>query len=381
MSVLDSPRLAERAGAPAPAELVSVVDYPWWRKGRIPGLDGLRAVSILAVIFCHACYNKSFPFWVPPTLVPPLGQVGVDVFFTVSGFLITLLLIREREASGAIGLRAFYRRRVLRIVPAYLAYMLFVLAGTRWLGTVMRAKDWLLALTYTSNLAGGDVSVIVEHSWSLSIEEHFYLFWPVLVVALGFRRAGWVAAGLLVLQPILRVSLLKSGFPLEAYARATPLRIDTILAGCLLALMLRNDRLRRHLAADNADRWFLAGTGLLAASILIFRVNTPLATAAFELTLRSLAIGILVIGCVGGGRWSSRLLEWSPVVWLGTLSYSLYLWQQPFVAPGAVWPDAAIAFPLNIGIAFACALGSHYLIERPFLRLKDRLGRAERSRG
>lgn len=168
--------------------------YPrpdWVEKGRIPCLDGLRAISILLVLGFHASGTEGFPSseWLRSLLRH--GGVGVDVFFVISGFLITLLLFREQDRTGRISLCKFYIRRSLRILPAMFAYLAFVALlqamGIASLSTI----DWVVALTYTANFHGtfSHSAQPIEHLWSLSVEEHFYLIWPPILVLLGTKRA------------------------------------------------------------------------------------------------------------------------------------------------------------------------------------------------
>ena len=197
----------------------------WLHSGSVPSLDGLRAVSISMVIVGHASLA-----WHGHGL-GRLGGIGVDLFFVISGFLITLLLLRERRRNGSISLRAFYVRRCWRILPAYLVFLgaLFVLSV---FGVVdLTERDWAGALTYTVNFRPG-TSWVMGHLWSLSVEEHFYLLWPVLLLLLGPARACALAALYVVTAPVVRLLIWRLGCRALDVDYCTPARMDTIAVGC-----------------------------------------------------------------------------------------------------------------------------------------------------
>ena len=159
---------------------------PTFSEGRIPSLDGLRAVSILLVVVCHLAQTVDNPLPGPRTWYFK-GAVGVDIFFAISGFLITTLLLRETERSGTVSISRFYLRRALRILPAFWVYIA-VLALFDHVGWVhLMSRDWIAAITYTVNFFL-PTAFPVRHIWSLSVEEHFYLIWPLLFALLGGKR-------------------------------------------------------------------------------------------------------------------------------------------------------------------------------------------------
>ena len=202
----------------------------WLWRGEIPSLNGLRAASIIMVLIAHLAQQG--------TLVPSvwylceLGHLGVDMFFVISGFLITVLLLREHRRNDAISLKQFYVRRAFRILPAYL----FFLAGIAlfaWLGAVsVTGWDWFGVLTYNVGFLP-KASWNVGHIWSLSVEEHFYLLWPLALYM--WPRRGWmVAIVTILLTPPLRCIIYEyvPGLHVD-YCSLT--RMGTIAVGCLLA--------------------------------------------------------------------------------------------------------------------------------------------------
>jgi peptidoglycan/LPS O-acetylase OafA/YrhL len=337
----------------------------WISKGRIPAIDGLRAVAIAFVILAHVIRTHGFygGRWTR-YVTAANATLGVDLFFVLSGLLITTLLFRERDRSGGISLRAFYVRRVLRIFPAYMAY-LGAIVGLQFAGiaNVPRA-DWIAAATYTMNFREGPAWE-VGHAWSLSIEEHFYLVWPWPFSRLA--RSGALHA----LFGALAVCVASRFVILFMFPRAmgmidlwTFTRLDAIVMGCMLAVLARDDVGRRHL--DRAARlWPLALVG-----IVIARVGANLSGKfdgfiAPPLTASSLAV--LVWSAV---RAAPRFLESKAMVTIGIGSYSLYLWQELFLNPNADhwWTR----FPQNLALAALGAAFSYHVVEKPFLRLKER---------
>jgi peptidoglycan/LPS O-acetylase OafA/YrhL len=336
-------------------------------------------VSIVLVLICHstpALRRAGLPNLA--NLVRE-SRIGVDVFFVISGFLITLLLLRESDREGSISLRGFYSRRALRILPALAAYLAFVAALA--LAGVVRTTgaDWLAVSTCTINwtwLFRHHPPWQLGHLWSLSVEEHFYLIWPAALAWLGRRRA---AVGLIIvvaISPTIRF-LLWAAFPADVSLGlikiSTVARLDGIGAGALLAFLAHD---RGLLSRRPQGR--VAVFGRVAAGFLI--VSNVLYTAAgfFEIaareSLKSAAIaGLIALVVFRPRSATARLLEARPMVALGALSYSLYLWQQPFLVTQSRSP--LCRWPANIPLAFACAVASYLLVERPFLRLKDRLRR------
>jgi peptidoglycan/LPS O-acetylase OafA/YrhL len=357
---------------------------------RIPCLDGLRALSMGLVLFAHSTGTEgffSYPFFLP---VGDLGNLGVRVFFIISGFLITSLLLHEVRKTGRISLGGFYLRRAFRIFPAFYVY-LAALAALAALAVVdARPIDFIHAATYTMNFVR-DRAWVVGHIWSLSVEEQFYMLWPVAlaaVIALAprepladaaerVRRAALrISVAVLILAPLARIGTYEL-FPAERplIGEAFPTIADSIAFGCLLAA------LRVRLGKSKAYMRMLGSRVFLLTPVLIFAVNhLAMHARAFFLvgeTLLDLMIALCIDRAVRlpDGR-VGRMLNGRLLSWIGTLSYSLYLWQQPFLNRHE--HGIFHRFPVTIACAFALAVASFYLVEQPMLRLRARLERREK---
>lgn len=332
----------------------------------IPTLDGWRAVAILLVIgnhFSDATTGSSGHAGLP-------GQTGVNIFFGLSGFLITSRLLTERPIS----LRRFYIRRAFRILPPVLAYLAVI--GTL---TVLRLipvypQELLAAACFYRNFlppnlpdAGGWYS---GHFWSLSIEEHFYLLWPPLLKRVR-TFALPVAIGVAVASATWRLAELfreghRYGHTLVGFPWRTDIRIDALMCGAAVAL-----------AYPKIQKW-LSGSVWLLAAILYGLV---LARFGVRPTIwQSALVPLLIAGTVARPTdLVGRLLDTAPLRWVGRLSYSLYLWQQLWLPPAGPARTLGVAqtWPLNLLCVLACAAASYYLIERPSIRLGKRLAGAD----
>jgi len=339
---------------------------------KIPALDGLRGISISLVLLAHLSGTRDVATGARLPDLDSLGNLGVRIFFVISGFLITLLLLHERAATGRISLPRFYLRRGVRILPAASLYMAVIFLAAAFDLLVLAPWDRLHALTYTVNYHHLR-SWYVSHLWSLSVEEQFYLLWPAVLLLFGARRGLWLAFALVVAAPCIRMGIwlywparrIEIG---EAFSTIG----DAIATGCLLAgLRERLGRSARYLRCLRSP-WFAV------VPLLVFAANAlqqyPAIDFLFGETLMNVAIALTIDRCVRvDGDWVRRLLDSRPLAGLGVLSYSLYLWQEPFLNRFA--RSLATLFPFNLLLVFACAAASYYLVERPLLRLRQRLRR------
>ncbi len=337
--------------------------------GRIAGLDGLRAVAVVAVMLFH-------------TAATPLqgGFLGVDVFFVLSGFLIAGILLEERQRTGGIALGAFWLRRARRLAPALL--LLLVAVGVARLAVPHpdpadgRAQI-LAALTYTTNwfqiASGSDYfsqfgqSQPLMHTWSLAIEEQFYLFFAVLMAVLlrrvSTRTTMTVFVGLIVVSAAW-MSALSQANPVWAYY-ATTTRVQALLVGAVLAVLVRRSG-RRQVSGGRAFSlagW--VGGAVLAACFISPLSNEMMFRGGFLLV--AVASAMVILGILQGGTLAS-LLSWRPLVALGTISYGVYLWHWPvFLLLGADdsggpgWMKQVWAFVLTVVVAAA----SYFCLEGP----------------
>lgn len=321
--------------------------------GYIPSLDGWRAVAISAVLLSH-----SFPstYWTRH------GALGVNLFFAISGFLITSRLLDENTVSGRISLKNFYIRRAFRILPPALTYLAVASALAAFGFIVSAPTDFVSALIFLRNYWGSDPQHgwYTAHFWSLAVEEHFYLFWPALLVFVGTRRSRFLAPALAVAFALWRRLDMRHAFipPLLHNDLRSDYRMDALLWGCTLALLAPHiSRFTRPRAAGCFACVFLAA----AVALNVYQRQGYLALQAILFPL-ILALTI---------AQSASFLEFAPLRWLGRISYSLYLWQQLFFSH--YHHGALQRFPLNLALALTCACLSYYLIEKPMVRLGHRL--------
>jgi peptidoglycan/LPS O-acetylase OafA/YrhL len=281
--------------------------------------------------------------------------------------------MQELADEGGIRLGRFYLRRTLRIFPPY--YTLLLALGVAWmLGAVaLSPNDLARGATYTSNYHL-DRSWFMAHTWSLSVEEQFYLLWPAVLLLAGLRRGFFIAAAVVLLSPFIRVAeweLFRSagadiGVRFETVA-------DSIATGCLLA------GTRTYLHKMPLYRRLLAGRAFVAVPAIAILANFthdhPLVSFGLGMTAQNIAIALCLDWAVtyNAGRLG-RVLNAAPLVFVGWLSYSLYLWQQPFLNRDS--PSAVAAFPLNILCVAILALLSYYVVERPALRVRKAIEHA-----
>jgi len=336
--------------------------------GRIPTLDGLRAISIALVLFGHVMGTGAVP------MIPHTGMVavtGVRTFFVISGFLITTLLLREREKHGRISLRGFYWRRAFRIFPPFYVYLAVVGVLCVLELISVSGRDFTFAATYTMNFHEHRAWWL-GHLWSLAVEEQFYLIWPLTLVLFGARRAVYVAVVAILAAPVLRVAAWYGWPSIGGLTdQAFPFVFDALATGCLLALLRPELEANALYRAVVLARWFWIIPMLCVGSLVW---EHPWFELGLSTSAANIGIALAVHRCV----WKpdglvGRALERPLPVFIGTLSYSLYLWQQLFVNRHAhAW---WCQFPANIGFAGIVALLSYFMIEKPALRLGRRLMR------
>jgi peptidoglycan/LPS O-acetylase OafA/YrhL len=324
-------------------------------RGYIPALDGIRAVAITLVV----CYHL--------TGYPSGGWLGVDLFFVLSGFLITTLLLQRwgRESVGV-----FYQRRALRLIPALVALLLVMLAID---GSLFGA---LAGLGYFSNIviAGGHPSAFpasLTHLWSLAQEEQFYLVWPLILycaVRFGVKVALWIAVGGIAASVLLATTLFVRGASGYRLFYAPDTRAASILVGCALALAMTIRPL-------NLRRFEVLALAAFPALVVVMDY-TRLSVSGPPVLLFALVAAVLIVRALHSDSAVSRVLSRRPLVFLGRISYSVYLWHYPIfvwlgvTAVGVGWLDGVAA-----GLVVAAACASYYLVELPFLRRKQTLGR------
>jgi peptidoglycan/LPS O-acetylase OafA/YrhL len=329
---------------------------------RIPSLDGARAIAVTLVFTWHLLVHADVPLiW-----RVDYGNLGVRVFFVISGFLITSLLLAERERTGKISITDFYVRRVFRIFPAYYVFLLVmaVLLPTGWL--ILHKVDFLPSAAFFSDFEA--VHDALGHTWSLSVEEQFYLLWPGAIVLLGLRRAFYGCVALLLIAPVFRMLVDLSLWP-DTPMRGFECVSDALACGCILACArerLWNTPLYRRLVSSPY-------VALIPLATLLFMA---VVTVSSRVLYDTIGIPLLNFGLVmmldrymrfpdtTTGRW----LNWTPIAWFGSISYSFYLWQEPMACINGYLPTI-----VKILGALALATASRYFIELPFLSLRRKL--------
>ena len=336
-------------------------------EGRIPSLDGLRAASIALVLFGHASGTAGFPKAAWLSGFGDLANLGVNAFFIISGFLITSLLMGERASTGSVSLRGFYARRALRILPAAYVFILAIAIAGRLGWLQVGASDLAAALAYVVNFDAWR-SWNIGHLWSLSVEEQFYLLWPLLFVRLAPRRALAAALAAFAAAPVVRTAVRVLAPDPYRGLEIFPAVADGIAIGAVIAMLRPWLLTQAGYLRLTRSRW------LWCLLPLIVLVNRYRGYAWVDLLLWPwmLVAGAVLIEASARrrGTWAWRVLNWRPVVVLGVLSYSVYLWQQPFLNRQVA--AVATTFPLNLALALAAVALSYLLVERPFLRLRRR---------
>ena len=304
------------------------------------------------------------------------GTLGVRVFFVISGFLITYLLLNEQARTGHVSLGLFYKRRMLRIFPVFYAFLLFVLVITTLIHRDFSTAEWLSAASFTRNYFPGHWTL--GHLWSVSVEEQFYLLWPLVLTTLKTERKLRLASYVVIVAaPFIRIALHVSPWPwIGDYAFFT--HCDSLMFGCLLAILVAGEMRER---IHNFLKEYRRATQivLIAAIYLTWMLSQHgvlgYLTVPFGPTLQSAATaGIIASVVLAEEGTIYRFLNHPAMMEVGIISYGLYIWQQFFLYP-APYPDGDLwwrAFPQNILITFMVAALSYRLIEKPFLKLKNK---------
>jgi peptidoglycan/LPS O-acetylase OafA/YrhL len=354
---------------------------------RLLGLDGLRAISILVVMAAHVCRTRVLGGWVAPQADSHAwGKIGVRVFFVISGFLITKLMLEEHDRHGDVSIKCFYVRRAYRILPAFLAYLAVVVALSVAGLSPVPWNDVAHAATYTTNF-DLERDWNVGHIWSLSVEEQFYLAWPLVVAGLGRRAAFFAALATCLVGPASRWFIYRH-LPVELESlswQVTPAVADSLATGCILAFLRHEGSLASLGAAGRAVVRLLdaaRGTSLTYALVpLAFATFTlesrPTIQSLVGVTFTNVAFALAIDRAIHEPRdWVGRLLRHPWLERIGVLSYSLYLWQQLFLrqslTEGSLGAVIVTTFPLSFALAFAVAHVSYEWLERPALRRRPR---------
>lgn len=340
--------------------------------GRIPSLDGIRCIAVLFVLMSHCKGTVNFYYPEAVEWVLNLGNLGVRIFFVLSGFLITTLLLREREKHGSISLKKFYMRRTIRIFPALYFYVFCVFIADCFGLFNLSFSDLVHSLTYTMNYHF-DHSWQVGHLWSLAVEEQFYLLWPLALLLLGNRSGLLLALAVIFVVPFLRVITWEFMPAQRSGIGATFHTVcDALATGCLLA------GVRYYWGEVKCFGRSLDGVLVPVFVVFVFVLNYFRGSISVSypvgITLLNISIALLIDWAIRNpDNLTGKILNSRIFVYFGTLSYSLYLWQQIFLNRNS--SEIINIFPLNIALALVAAVVSHHLVEKPFLSLRARFSR------
>jgi len=343
-----------------------------FRLGYRPSLDGLRGIAVL-VVMAHHAYVPYFRG----------GGVGVDIFFVLSGFLITSLLLEEWQRRRNISLRGFYLRRALRLLPALFVLLLALqtFALLRMHGTAFWEMEKAIGavLGYFGNWVAAlnlyDMRVLA-HTWSLSIEEQFYFLWPIVLLLMlrNHRSAKWILSALLIVAGVIVVirAGLAGTLSVARIYNGSDFRFDELLTGCALAVALRAGMIGKRVL-------FVAPYLVLPAIMVIFKLiafpTSFVRLAAMGWPAIEVSVAMLILYLVTTSyTFLHRILERRWLVWVGRISYGLYLWHVPVLGKaGGFHLPGPLRVAAGFALTFAAAGLSYYLIERRFLRRKARL--------
>lgn len=333
---------------------------------RIPTLDGWRAVAILAVLCAHTPWPLA-----SIRRITDYGALGVQLFFALSGFLITSRLLDEYDQNGRISWHNFYIRRAFRILPpAFFALGVLAALGLGLHFIPIDRPQLIASVFFYRNYFVGPGGWYTGHFWSLAVEEQFYLFWPAVLAIAGVARGRRAAVALACAAVAWRIAdqhfdwIGRVQPLLRGVEFRTDYRIAQLFWGCALAFFWRQASVRRRIKGSVRSYWV---AGILALQIPLLILKPAGSDAGLEILMALLPLVTIADpkGIV------SLLLESRPMIWIGHVSYSLYLWQQLFLPMqlSRRLLGASAGLIVNVALTFAAAAFSYYFVERPFIRI------------
>jgi peptidoglycan/LPS O-acetylase OafA/YrhL len=323
-----------------------------YRLGRRPALDGLRGLAVLLVVASHSQ-------WTDPRSA---GVVGVTLFFVLSGFLITRLLLEENDETGRIDLRAFIGRRARRLLPALGLFLATLAAAKVPLGAIAVTAFYSADIPWVVHLVSRDGLPYLGHTWTLSLEEQFYVMWPLTLTLLIRRRRTFpfLVAGIAAVT-IWRAILVWQGAPYDRVAFGVDVRVDALLAGCLLGVCVN------RLNARSSRPFAIVGGTVLVLGCGVFE----LAGSAWMLV--PVTAGAVAVVAWAGMATTTSVLTWGPLRGLGRISYGVYLWHYPIALATAPRMPFWAAFPITLAFSVSLATLSWRCIEQPTLARAARM--------
>ncbi|MBS1580119.1 MAG: acyltransferase [Bacteroidetes bacterium] len=351
---------------------------------KIVSLDGWRAISIIFVLLGHLGGNlpKTHP-WQDTLDKYNFSLNGVQVFFVISGFLITTLLLNEKEKTQTVSIGKFYIRRFLRIFPVLYLYIFTVFILDKTLGWQLPGLVYLKAILYLNNFGFWGLAWALGHLWSLAVEEQYYLFWPWVAKKFNYQKALRFCIIFIVFGAGMRVFTYKYGssFNTNWMLAGFFTFADIIMMGSAAAILYKYYGLK-NIFKSKSFSYFLVAISIIAyASMDVCARNWILGfiTVPFGAIIQSASIILLIVFTIERKSLFSRFLNTKVMVFIGVCSYSIYVWQQLFLLTQNkdFFPRSApqywfSKFPVNIVMIFIVSTISYYCFERFFLKFKEK---------
>ncbi|MFA6276973.1 MAG: acyltransferase [Pedobacter sp.] len=335
---------------------------------RISSLDGFRAISIILVVFSHFRFLDDFPEGLAG--FAKQFDVGVTVFFVISGFLITTLLLKEYEKDNTISIKEFYIKRAFRILPVFLLYFLLICCLNYFRNIEITPSNFLHAITFTANF-DQNKNWFIGHFWTLSIEEQFYLFWPLTLLFFK-RNIKLVILFLIIYSWFVRVVVYKFHLNPSIFLHPFFSISDSILIGALTAVLKQENP---KLFTNKIFRYrYLQILALLIIILFVYSSaygKLAYVSLPFGNTIIAICIMYIILSYIyPQNNLIFKFLNHRVMVHIGVLSYSIYIWQEFFFTKEALLFNK---FPLNIIAIYLISTASYYLWEKPFLNLRKRV--------
>lgn len=355
-------------------------------KNHIKPLDGLRGLSIVLVVFSHFCNSVGAPSWLQEAREIKVGQLGVELFFFISGFLISGLLLKEKTEKGKVDLKAFYWRRLIRIFPVFYTFLIVVVILSFTIAHQIPGRMFIPPFFYFSNFDtpfGG--SWELGHSWSLSVEEQFYLLWPLSLLALTrIKKIGPILLIIVfyhIAAKVLAYELKSPNFMLNPFTGYLP----PLLSGSFLSYYLfKNEEKCRSFFTYNSIL-IVPGVFMLMVVLEYFPGHGLL--GPIFLPFGTLIISFLLVLFFGyillsKNKFWASILSKKGIRFIGVVSYSWYIWQQLFLGHYLFFYKVPVLnkYPYNLFFSFVTAVISYYTVEKFFLKFKKYVANTEFKR-